>query len=101
MPIKRWQEARHRWNERPRLLGIIFDVFEHRQKLVWSSETTRSEHERRHGGERFELLRGIGPEVDLGALKTSVAEPERDFTNVPCRLKRMHRAGVTTMSSKT
>jgi hypothetical protein len=27
-----------------------------------------------------------------------VAEPERDFTNVPCRLKRMHRAGVPAMS---
>ena len=82
---------------RPTSLHIIFRatrVLQHRQEFVGSSEAAPFERRRRNCGKRFELFGRIGTQIDFRALESGMAEPKRDFPNVPGRLQRMHRTGV-------
>ena len=48
-----------------------------------------------HGFNRFQLVRGIGAEIDFRRLHIRVAQPERDFAEVPRGLQDHHGTGVT------
>ena len=43
----------------------------------------------------FQLLGRIGSGVDLSSRKITVSQPERDFTDILCRLEYDHRTGVS------
>ena len=45
-------------------------------------------------GERLELLRWVGLQVDVGGLRAGVAEPQRNLAQVARRLQRVERAGM-------
>src|SRR5215472_4569381 len=70
------------------------DAVQHGDQLVGCSETAGFEHRHRRHGERFKLLCWIRAKIDFRALKAGMAEPERDLSDIPRRVERMHCAGV-------
>ena len=78
-----------------RIITGAAHAVEHREQLVRRPESTRLEHRRRGHGECFELFRWVCPQINLGALQTGMPKPEGDPSDIPCRLERVHGAGVT------
>ena len=64
------------------------------QGIGWGFETPGLDGRGAVGRENLQLLLGIGAQIGLGTLDAGVAEPQRDFANVPCRRERVHRAGM-------
>src|SRR5208337_908931 len=59
-----------------RIISPVSNRVQHGEKLVGCAKAAGLQYRRRHGGERVELFRGIGAQIDFGALQAGVAEPE-------------------------
>src|SRR5215831_227783 len=74
--------------ESPHIILWSADAVQHGDQLVGRSETAGFEHRHRRHGERFKLLCWIRAQIDFRALKTGMAEPEGDLSDVPRRVER-------------
>jgi hypothetical protein len=66
-----------------------------RRQLIWDRKVPTTQGRGHHGFNRVNLVRGIGAELNFRRLHIRVAQPERDFAEIPRGLQDHHGTGVT------